>query len=121
MTPKTFKLVQLTLEEIFDALAKIHQDSFAIWRHLTAAYPQDYFVGVIEAEFGAFFDAESEARLKQEVIDINNSLQTQVDRMAVAFQRETMKIHDAVLEKDVLLDRLREEHKAQIEFHEEVF
>jgi hypothetical protein len=67
---------------------------------------------VIEAEFGAFFDAESEARLKQEVIDINNSLQGQVDRMAVAFQREKMKIYEAIDEKDVLLDKLREEHRS---------
>ena len=67
---------------------------------------------MIEAEFGAFFDAESEARLKQEVIDINASLQGQVDRMAVSFQREKMKIYEALDEKDLMLDSLRAEHKA---------
>ena len=87
---------------------------------MTAAYPKDHFLGVIEAEYGAFFDAESEARLKQEIIDINNSLQEQVDRMAISFQREKMKIYEAIDEKDMMLDQLREEHKSQIEFHEEI-
>ena len=59
LTPKTFGLVDLTLKEIFDALALIERDARKVWRNLISSYPTDYFVGVIEDTYGAFFDKES--------------------------------------------------------------
>ena len=35
LTPKTFGLVDLTLTEIFEALAKIERDQRTVWRCLT--------------------------------------------------------------------------------------
>ena len=67
LTPKTFKLIELSLEEIFGSLAKINQDAFRIFGCLEASYPKDFFVGAIEEKFGAFFDNETEIRLRDKL------------------------------------------------------
>lgn len=58
-----FKLAELSLSEVFEALSKIHKDSFKIFHTLLRCYPTNYFVGVIEDTFGAFFDEKGEAKL----------------------------------------------------------
>jgi len=74
LTPKTFKLVELTMEELFGSIARIHTDAFLVWNHLTTAYPPDYFVGCIEDTFGAFFDNESQDKLYGELQAVSEAL-----------------------------------------------
>ena len=59
--------MDLTIDEIFQAISKIHEDSFKVFRSLESCYPKDFFVGVIEDFFGAFFDKDSTAQLKKDV------------------------------------------------------
>ena len=53
-----FKLMELTLKEIFSALAIIQPDPYIVWEALTEAYPEGHFNGVIEDEYGAFCDED---------------------------------------------------------------
>ena len=67
LAPKAYDLLELSIEEIFQAISKIHQDSFKIFKSLESCYPKDFFVGVIEDFFGAFFDKDSTAMLKKDI------------------------------------------------------
>jgi len=82
LTPKTFKLVELSLEELFDSVSRIHRDAFLIWNHLTGAYPPDYFLGCIEDTFGAFFDNDSQERLEGELRRISDQLFDEIENQA---------------------------------------
>lgn len=88
LTPKTFGLLDLTLKEIFDALALIETDARKVWRNLISSYPTDYFVGVIEDTYGAFFDKDSQAKLTSEVRIITNELLADVQGMGNDFKKE---------------------------------
>ena len=74
MTPKTFGLVDLSINEIFQALSKIERDQRVLWLGLTNAYPVDYFLGTIEDTYGAFFDKDSQARLAEKIKIISDEL-----------------------------------------------
>lgn len=54
-----FKLIELSLEEIFEALNVIEKDATKIWTTLAKSYPKGYFDGVIEDTYGAFLDSDA--------------------------------------------------------------
>ena len=58
-----FKLMDLTLDEIFNAMNIIEHDATKIWTALSGAYPKNYFDGVIEDTYGAFLDPEQQEEL----------------------------------------------------------
>ena len=78
MTPKTFGLVDLSLDEIFESLAKIEKDAYVVWNKLTSAYPVDYFLGTIEDTYGAFFDQDSQSRLAEQTKAISRELMDKI-------------------------------------------
>lgn len=75
LAPKTFKLAELSLTEIFQSLAAIHDNSFEIFNTMLACFPQNYFIGVIEDSFGAFFDDDTEVKLNQRIDRMQRDLQ----------------------------------------------
>ncbi len=54
-----FKLMELTIDEIFEALSIIETDASKIWTSLANSYPKNYFDGVIEDTYGVFLDIEA--------------------------------------------------------------
>ena len=67
MAPRTFKILELSLRDVFEALALIHHNSFEVFNTLLDCFPKDHFIGVIEDTFGVFFDDDSEKLLHQRV------------------------------------------------------
>lgn len=77
LTPKTFALMDLSLDEIFGGVAIIYKDAFEIFDSFEKAFPRDYFVGAIEEKFGAFFDKDMIRRLENEI-----------DRITMKFEKD---------------------------------
>ena len=117
LTPKTFGLVDLTLKEIFDALALIERDARKVWRNLISSYPTDYFVGVIEDTYGAFFDKESQARLTSEVKIITDSLLADVQAMGNEFKAEKRAIFQQVRDQELLYEEVKLSYQKQLDKH----
>ena len=85
LAPKAYDLLDLTLEEIFGAISKIHQDAFKVFKTLENSYPKDFFVGVIEDTFGAFFDKDSTAQLKNDVNKLFEEIAQQMNYLIYEF------------------------------------
>ena len=114
MTPKTFKLVELAIGELFESISKIHTDAFIVWNNLTAAYPPDYFLGCIEDAFGAFFDKESQEKLFLELSLVSDSVRHQIEIDAQRFEDEKHEIYAEFEERDKMFESLKESHVLQL-------
>lgn len=119
LAPKTFRLAELSLTEIFTALAAIHKNSFEIFNTLLSCFPDNYFVGVIEDTFGAFFDNDSEEKLHRQLGRIQTEMQEDVAAMAEKFQQEKALFKSQTAAKDAyVLDLQRAHGRAMAELAE---
>ena len=78
--------MDLTLQEIFDALALIETDAKKVLTTLTSSYPTDHFLDVIEETYGNSFDNETETKLSFQIGDIKNDLLADMQAMGDVYK-----------------------------------
>jgi len=52
LSPDAYSLANLTVPEIFQGLSSINKDAKVIWNELHQAYGKDFFLRIIEEEYG---------------------------------------------------------------------
>ena len=110
LTPKTFKLIELSLEEIFDSLSKINQDAFRIFGTLEASYPKDFFVGAIEEKFGAFFDNQTEIKLRDKMDRCRAHYEKDTVDLMQRFESDKKEVEDVFKARSTLVEELFSQH-----------
>lgn len=93
LTPKTFGLMDLSLEEIMDGIRTLYPDAFVIFNTLLEGFPKDFFTGVIEDTFGAFFDNNSEKQLHRKIDTLTKEMLDTIASMTAQFEAEKKSIH----------------------------
>ena len=61
LSPDAYSIANLSLVEIFLGIAKKENDPARIWKALKKAYGEDYFLTVVEEQYGKRFVANYNA------------------------------------------------------------
>jgi len=61
LSPNAYSLANLTMDEVFQGLSLIEGDPYVIWKSLHNAYGTDYFISIIEREYGKRFAKDYDA------------------------------------------------------------
>lgn len=77
-----FKLMELTLDEIFQALSIIERDASKVWTNLTNSYPLGHFDGVVEDTYGTFLDEEAQEKIGSEILSIRKNTEKELNRVS---------------------------------------
>ena len=82
-----YSIANLSLLEIFKGCAMKETDPAKVWKCLKKAYSEDYFVNVVEEQYGTRFVANY------------NALYTEVDKVKKQADREIEKVERASAEE----------------------
>ena len=101
LTPEAYSIANLSLVEIFLGVAKKENDPARIWKGLKRAYGEDYFITVIEEQYGQRFVANYNA-LYVEVNKVQEQADDQLKEIEAVCKKE-------VTEQKKLVQQLRQE------------
>lgn len=76
LSPESYSVANLSLIDIFMGCAKKESDPSRIWKSLNLAYGEDYFLTVVEEQYGKRF------------VKNYNALYTEVDKVAIQAEKE---------------------------------
>ena len=65
MSPNAYSLINLTIDEVFSQLTKVEGDPYILWKNFYEAYGEDYFIFIIEREYGKRFAKDYDAIYKE--------------------------------------------------------
>eukprot|EP00347_Sterkiella_histriomuscorum_P000998 403373728 len=113
LAPKTFKLMDLTLDEIFGSLYIIEQDAAKVWAPFIKAYPKGHFDGVIEDTYGTFLDDEAQNEIGRSVQKLRADSEKEVKKVS---ERLCTQIRELEFQ---LRSRIEENNKLREQFQYE--
>lgn len=114
LNPTAYSLINLTLEEIFEALAEVEEDPYALWRNFHIAYGKDYFITIIEREYGKRFAKDYE-KIYSDIEDVKKEAQSFFETIAKQSGDEILLLKQVVDEKTLEIQELRERMAAEAE------
>ncbi|CDW79781.1 UNKNOWN [Stylonychia lemnae] len=113
LAPKAFKLMEMSLEEIFSSLSIIEQEASKIWTSLTNSYPAGHFDGVIEDTYGTFLDDEAEQEIGRQVQKLREVSEKEVkkvsDRLCTQIRELELQLRNRIDENIKLRDQFNYE------------
>ena len=99
LSPNAYSLINLSLDEIFWALAQMETDPTKIWKQLNEAYGVDYFLQPVERQYGKRFARDYDA-LYTEIDKVKDEARYHITTLVTQTEYEIQNLRKTIDDKN---------------------
>lgn len=95
LSPNAYSIVNMTLSEVFRALAVVETDPSRIWKQLNEAYGVDFFIQPVERQYGKRFARDYDA-LFEEIDKVKDEARYHINTLMTQSETEIFNLRKTI-------------------------